>query len=172
MANTKAIVVVSLSILTLGGIGVYLYIQNKNKKDKEAKALADSLNSKPADTTKPADVTKPDTATNTNKGSINQTKTIPSTEKNQYFRVGDSINPTVDLGQQPVRTNTASGWQIAKNNDGSAKTTSISPLDTLKIVDFFPYNGINYVVAETAWNKYPVAIQYFYVKLAPYQGGK
>ena len=59
MANTKAIVVVSLSILTLGGIGVYLYIQNKNKKDKEAKALADSLNNKPADTTNPADAAKP-----------------------------------------------------------------------------------------------------------------
>lgn len=168
MANTKAIVVVSLSILTLGGIGVYLYIQNKNKKDKEAKALADSLNSK----TDTNPTTKTGTPTSENKGSTNQTKTIPSTEKNQFFRVGDSINPTVDLGQQPIRINTLSGWQIVKNNDGSIKTTSISPYDTLKIVDFFPYNGVNYVVAETAWNKYPVAIQYFYVKLAPYQGGK
>ena len=168
MANTKAIVVVSLSILTLGGIGVYLYIQNKNKKDKEAKALADSINSKTDTNT----TTKTGTPTSENKGSANQTKTIPSTAKNQFFRVGDSINPTVDLGEQPVRTNTASGWQIAKNSDGSIQTTSISPSDTLKIVDFFPYNGVNYVVAETAWNKYPVAIQYFYVKLAPYQGGK
>ena len=167
MANTKAIVVVSLSVLAMGGVVVYLLIQHKNKKDAAAKAAAADAAAADAAAAKAAAAkAKTDTTTNTNKDSGNQTKTIPSTAKNQFFRVGDLINPTIDLGEQPVRVKTANGWQIATNNDGSTKTTSISPSDMLKIIDFIPYNGINYVVAETMWNRYPVAIQYFYAKLA------
>jgi len=36
MANTKTIVVVSLSVLAIGGVAAYLYFQNKKKKTEEA----------------------------------------------------------------------------------------------------------------------------------------
>jgi len=171
MANGKAVAVVTLSILTIGGIATYLYIQYKEKeKEEEAKALADSLNKKNStDSTTKTDTTKVNIAPTST--TTNQTKTIPNpTLKNQFFRIGDFINPTKDLGEQPIRVNTSKGWQVAANSDGSIKTTSISPSDRLKIVDFFDYNGVNYIVATTSWNKYPVAIKYFYAKLSPYQG--
>jgi hypothetical protein len=39
MANTKTIIIVSLSVLTIGGVAAYLYFKNKPKKDEEGTSV-------------------------------------------------------------------------------------------------------------------------------------